>query len=305
MKEIHNPALKEVKINGENSATFVIEPVESGYGTTLGNSLRRVLLSSIRGAAITAFRIEGATHEYTTIPGLKEDVLDISLNLKNITLRSFSDRPVDLIIEKKGGVVTAGDIKTTADIEVVDPTQVIATIDDPKKTVKIDIVVESGRGYRPIEESAEMRVHSDMIALDAIFTPVSRVRYTVEGTRVGQIMNLDKLLLTIDTDGSLTPKEVFEEAAAILVNQYQALAGATVVTSAPAYGSNEELNEAKLAQSIEILNFSARTFNALINNNIATVRDLVSLSEADLAALKGFGAKAQEEVTAKLAELEI
>jgi DNA-directed RNA polymerase subunit alpha len=305
MKEIHNPSLKEVKENGNNSATFVIEPIESGYGTTLGNSLRRVLLSSIHGAAITAFRIDGATHEYTTIPGIKEDVLDISLNLKSITLRSFSDKPVDLSIEKKGGVITAGDIKTTADVEVVDPTQVIATIDDPKKTVKIDIVVESGRGYRPIDESAESRVHSDMIAIDAIFTPVTRVRYNVEGTRVGQIMNLDKLLLTIDTDGSLTPQQAFEEAAAILVNQYQTLAGATVVASAPAYGSNEELNETKLAQSIEVLNFSARTFNALINNDIATVRDLVSLSEADLAALKGFGAKAQEEVAAKLAELEI
>jgi DNA-directed RNA polymerase subunit alpha len=306
MKEIHNPALKEVKTNSDNSATFVIEPIESGYGTTLGNSLRRVLLSSIRGAAITAFRIDGATHEYTTIPGIKEDVLDISLNLKGITLRSFSEKPVDLTIEKSGGGdITAGDIQVTADVEVVDPTQVIATIDDPRKTVKIDIVVEGGRGYRPIEESAELRVHGDMIAIDAIFTPVTRVRYSVEGTRVGQIMNLDKLLLTIDTDGSLTPQQAFEEAAAILVNQYQALAGTTTVTSAPAYGSNEELNEAKLAQGIEVLNFSARTFNALVNNEITTVRDLVSLSEADLAALKGFGAKAQEEVTAKLAELEI
>jgi DNA-directed RNA polymerase subunit alpha len=305
MKEIHNPALKEVKANGDNGATFVIEPVESGYGTTLGNSLRRVLLSSIKGAAITAFRIEGATHEYTTVPGIKEDVLDIGLNLKSITLRSFNDKPVDLTIEKKGGVITAGDIKTTADVEVVDPSQIIATIDDPKKTVRIDIVVESGRGYRPIEESAEERVHSDMIALDSVFTPVTRVRYNVEGTRVGQIMNLDKLSLTIDTDGSLAPEEAFEEAAAILVNQYQALAGATVVASAPAYGSNEELNEAKLAQGVEVLNFSARTFNALVNNDITTVRKLVSLSEADLAALKGFGAKAQEEVTAKLEELEV
>jgi DNA-directed RNA polymerase subunit alpha len=305
MKEIHNPALKEVRDNGGNSATFVIEPVESGYGTTLGNSLRRVLLGSIRGAAITAFRISGATHEYTTIPGIKEDVLDIGLNLKGVTLRSFSERPIDLTIEKKGGVITAGDIKATADVEVVDPTQVIATIDDPKKTVKIDIVVEAGRGYRPIEESAESRVHSDMIALDAIFTPVTRVRYNVEGTRVGQIMNLDKLLLTVDTDGSLTPQAAFEEAAAILVNQYQALSGSTVVASAPAYGSNEEMNETKLAQSIEVLDFTARTYNALINNDIATVRDLVSLSEADLAALKGFGAKAQEEVAAKLAGLEI
>ncbi|MCL1930099.1 DNA-directed RNA polymerase subunit alpha [Candidatus Saccharibacteria bacterium] len=305
MKEIHNPALKEVKANGDNGATFVIEPVESGYGTTLGNSLRRVLLSSIKGAAITAFRIEGATHEYTTVPGIKEDVLDIGLNLKSITLRSFNDKPVDLTIEKKGGVITAGDIKTTADVEVVDPSQIIATIDDPKKTVRIDIVVESGRGYRPIEESAEDRVHSDMIALDSVFTPVTRVRYNVEGTRVGQIMNLDKLSLTIDTDGSLAPEEAFEEAAAILVNQYQALAGATVVASAPAYGSNEELNEAKLAQGVEVLNFSARTFNALVNNDITTVRKLVSLSEADLAALKGFGAKAQEEVTAKLEELEV
>jgi DNA-directed RNA polymerase subunit alpha len=304
MQEIHNPSLKTITQNSPNSATFVVEPVENGYGTTLGNSLRRVLLNSIRGAAVTGFRIEGVAHEYSTVKGVKEDVLDISLNIKALRLASHSDGPEEISIVKKGGVITAGDIKASSQIEIADPSQVIATIDDPKTTVKIDMVVESGRGYRPIEEAAANRVHSDMIAIDAIFTPVTRVRYNVEATRVGQITNLDKLNLTIDTDGTITPQAAFEEAAAILVNQYQALAGTTTVASVPAYGSKEELNEERLNQDIEKLGFSARTYNALTNNNINIVRDLVSLGEAELAELKGFGRVALDEVREKLAELE-
>jgi DNA-directed RNA polymerase subunit alpha len=303
-KEIHNPELKSVKSNSATSATLVIEPVENGYGTTLGNSLRRVLLGSIRGAAVTAFKIDGANHEYTTIPGVREDVLDISLNIKALRVRSSADGAVELSLTKKGGVVTAGDIKGTDQVEFVDPSQVILTIDDPKTTVKIDFVVETGRGYRTIEESLAERKHSDMIALDAMFTPVTRVRYNVEDTRVGQITNLDKLNMTIDTDGTIAPEAAFEEAAAILVNQYKALAGSTNVSAAPAYGSREEMTEEKLGQDIEKLGFTARTYNALVNNNINTVRDLVGLGEAELAELKGFGAKAQEEVREKLAGLE-
>jgi DNA-directed RNA polymerase subunit alpha len=303
-KEIHNPNLKEVKQNGPNSATFIIDPVESGYGTTLGNSLRRVLLSSITGAAVTGVRIDGINHEYTTIPGVKEDVLDILLNIKALCLKSFSDDPIEISVSKKGGVVTAGDIKAPSQIEIADPDQIIATIDDPKATVKIDMVVEKGRGYRSIETSSENRVHSDMIAIDAIFTPVTRVRYDFEKTRVGQISNLDKLILTIDTDGTVTPEAAFEEASAILVNQYQALAGSTVVAAAPAYGSKEEMNEERLNQDIDKLGFSARTYNTLANNNINSVRDLINLSETELAELKGFGRVALDEVREKLAELE-
>lgn len=305
-KVIHNPALASIDEHSATSATFVIEPLHAGYGNTLGNSLRRVLLSSIEGAAIVAFRIEGATHEFTTVAGVKEDVVDIMLNLKNVRLKVHSDQPVELRLEKKGaGVITAGDIKTTADVEVINKDQVIATIDDPKKSVLIDLVVEAGRGYRTIEESSEDRLHSDMIALDAVFSPVLRVRYKVDSTRVGQETNLDKLLLTVDTDGTLSPREAFEEAAAVLVNQYTALAGSTTVESAPALGQTNEDEVSELNTSIEELNLTARTANALINNDIRTVHDLVTLSEQDLRELKGFGSKALDEVKDKLAELEL
>jgi DNA-directed RNA polymerase subunit alpha len=305
-KVIHNPALANVEDHGATSATFTIEPLQAGYGNTLGNSIRRVLLSSVRGGAIVAFRVEGATHEFTTVKGVKEDVVDIMLNLKNVRLKVHTDEPVELRLEKKGaGVVTAGDIKTTADVEIVNPEQVIATIDDPKASVVMDLVAEAGRGYRTIEDSSTSRVHSDMIALDAVFTPVLRVRYKVAGTRVGRETNLDKLTLTVDTDGSVSPRDAFEEAAAILVNQYTALAGSTTVEAAPALGQQDEEESNELNTPIEDLNLTARTANALINNDIRTVHDLVTLSEQDLRELKGFGSKALDEVKDKLAELEL
>jgi len=305
-KVIHNPALAKVVDNDATSSTFVIEPLHAGYGNTLGNSLRRVLLSSIRGGAVVAFRIEGATHEFTTVPGVHEDVVDITLNLKGLNFKVETDEPIELRIEKKGaGVNTAADIKTTADVEVVNPDAVICTVDDPKKTVVIDLVVEAGRGYQDIETSSKNRIHSDMIAVDAMFSPVSRVRFKVDPTRVGQETNLDKLELTVETDGSLSPREAFEEAAAILVNQYTALAGATTVESAPALGTEVSDDANELNTSIEDLGLSARTANALINNEIRTVHDLVTLSEQDLRELKGFGSKALDEVKDKLAELEL
>jgi DNA-directed RNA polymerase subunit alpha len=306
-KVIHNPTLASVEEHTATSATFVVEPLHTGYGMTLGNSLRRVLLSSIAGAAIVAFKIEGVTHEFTTVPGVKEDVVDVMLNLKNVRFILHSDQAQTIRLEKKGaGVVTAADIKVNADVEVVNPDAVIATIDDPKATLIMDIVVDGGRGYRTIEESSETRVHSDMIAVDALFSPVVRVRYKVENTRVGQSTDLDKLMLTVDTDGSITPKEAFEEAAAILVNQYTALAGSTQVQAGPAIGakSTEDDEAAELMTPIEDLNLTARTTNALINNDIRTINDLVTLSESDLRELKGFGSKALDEVKEKLAELE-
>ena len=228
------------------------------------------------------------------------------LNIKNIKLKTHTDEPIELRLEKKGaGPVTAGDIKTTADVEVINKDQLICTIDDPKKSFLMDLVVESGRGYQTIEKASANRLHSDMIAVDAIFSPVLRVRYKISSTRVGQETNLDKLLLTIDTDGSITPKEAFEQSAAILVNQYTALAGATTVEAAPAIGKETEGEKSELNTPIEELNLTARTANALVNNDIRTVHDLVTLSEQDLRELKGFGSKALEEVNEKLAELEI
>lgn len=312
-KMIHTPSLVNVDDHSTNSATFTIEPLHSGYGMTLGNSLRRVLLSSIAGASVTSFKIEGVTHEFTTVPGIKEDVVDIMLNLKGIRFRVFGDEPQTLRITKKGkGSITAKDITTNADVEVVNPTHVIATIDDDKATLVMDLVVEAGRGYRTIEEEANRKA-SDMIALDAVFTPVMRVRYKVENTRVGQVTDLDKLLITIDTDGSITPRDAFEEAAAILVNQYSALAGQTRVEMAPrvevttsAMGEVLDSDEpAELMTPIEDLNLSARTTNALVNNDIHTLKDLFSLSDAELRDLKGFGSKALDEVKEKMSELEL
>ena len=313
-KTIHEAALASVKELGENSAEFVIKPLYPGYGNTLGNSLRRVLLSSVKGAAITSFSIEGTTHEYAAIPGIREDVVDIMLNLKNIRFKVHTDAPIELSLEVKGDKqsekdgdkrVVAGDIKLPAEVEVANPNQVICHIDDPKYTLKMRMIVESGRGYLTIEHSSEERVHSDMIAIDAVFTPVLRVRYKVENTRVGQDTNLQQLTLTIDTDGTITPRDAFEEAAAILVNQYTALAGSTKVESSPAPGTKAEDDDSGLMLPIEELDLSARTANALLNNDIRTIRDLVTLSEMDLKDLKGFGQKALDEVKEKLTELNI
>lgn len=310
---IQTPTLAKVDDHSQASATFTVEPLQPGYGMTLGNSLRRVLLSSISGAAITGFRIEGVSHEFTTVKGVKEDVVAIMLNLKGIRFRVFSDEPQTLRLSKKGkGKVTAKEIQLNADVEVVNPEQVVCTIDDDKTTFTLELRVETGRGYRALDETDSGRPLSDMIVLDALFTPVLRVRYRVENTRVGQATDLDKLLITIDTDGSITPRDAFEEASAILVNQYTALAGQTRVEASPALGGEggEGLSEdgeepAELMTSIEDLNLSARTTNALINNDIHTIKDLLSLSEAELRDLKGFGNKALDEVKEKLGELEL
>lgn len=314
-KMIHTPGIVTVDDHSAASSTFVVEPLHSGYGMTLGNSLRRVLLSSIAGAAVTSFKIEGATHEFTTVPGVKEDVVDIMMNLKGIRFRVYGDDTQNLRIVKKGkGIVTAKDIQVNADVEVVNPEHVIATVDDDKADFVMDLVIETGRGYRTIDEVAAKK-QSDHVAVDAIFSPVLRVRYKVENTRVGQMTDLDKLLITVETDGTITPRDAFEEASAILVNQYTALAGKTsvesgeqLVSSSPAssqIGHEGGDEPAALNTSIEDLNLSARTTNALINNDIHTIKDLFSLSDAELRDLKGFGSKALDEVKEKLAEMEL
>lgn len=313
-KMIHTPGLVRVDDHSAAAATFVIEPLHSGYGMTLGNSLRRVLLSSIAGAAVTSFKIEGVTHEFTTVKGVKEDVVDIMLRLKGVRFRVYGDEPQRLRIVKEGkGPVKAKDIQINADVEIVNPEHIIATIDDDKAKFVVDLVVETGRGYRTVDEVAAKKA-SDHIAVDAIFTPIVRVRYKVENTRVGQMTDLDKLLVTVETDGSITPRDAFEEASAILVNQYTALAGKTrVETGEQLVPSGQSLSSAiadgdepaALNTPIEDLNLSARTTNALINNDIHTIKDLFSLSDAELRDLKGFGSKALDEVKEKLAELEL
>ncbi|MBQ3275318.1 DNA-directed RNA polymerase subunit alpha [Candidatus Saccharibacteria bacterium] len=310
-KEIHVVNQVEEKALEDNSSEFIIKPLYYGYGNTLGNSLRRVLLSSIKGAAITAFSIEGTNHEFSAVPGIREDVVDIMLNLKNIRLKSHSDAPVEATLELKGSKqsekdgdkrVTAADIKLPSDVELGNPNQVICHIDDPNFVLKMRFVIESGRGYMTIDEASADRIHTDMIALDAVFTPVLRVRYKVENTRVGQDTNLQQLSITVDTDGTITPREAFEEAAAILVGQYTALANGMKVETPQAPGNVDEEETNHLTLPIEELGLSARTANALINNNIKNLDQLVNLTESQLKELKGFGAKALEEVSEKLTE---
>jgi DNA-directed RNA polymerase subunit alpha len=312
-KIIHTPGVVKVDTHSDKSATFAIEPLHSGYGMTLGNSLRRVLLSSIAGAAITSFKVDGASHEFTTVPNVKEDVVEIILNLKGVRFRVFSDEPQTIRLSKKGeGPVTAKDISGNADVEIVNGDHVIAHIDNSKGSLEMDIVVEKGRGYRAMDEYGDRKMIADMIAIDSIFSPVQRVRYKVENTRVGQMTDLDKLLITIETDGTITPNEAFEEASAILVNQYTALAGQTTVEKgAPLTASGETEDETSgvddtpaLMTPIEELNLSARTTNALVNNDIHRLKDLFELSDIELKELKGFGSKALDEVKEKMAEME-
>lgn len=313
---IHTPGIVKVDDHSDTSSTFVIEPLYSGYGNTLGNSLRRVLLSSISGAAVTSFSVEGASHEFTALPGVKEDIVDIMLNLKGLRFRVFSDEPQTLTLTKSGaGAVTGKDIKTNAEVEVVNKDHVIAHLDGAKTKLTIELIIEVGRGYRPIEQTTAKKP-SGHVALDAIFSPVQRVRYRIENTRVGQMTDLDKLLITVDTDGTITPRDAFEEAAAILINQYSALAGKTRVESesiganlgdSSANSDESPLSDegAVLDTSIEDLNLTARTTNALVNNDIHTIKDLFSLSDAEMRELKGFGSKALDEVKDKMAELEL
>jgi DNA-directed RNA polymerase subunit alpha len=286
-----------------NKATFAIEPLHSGYGMTLGNSLRRVILSSLGGAAVTAVKIDTVAHEFSTITGVKEDVVEIILNLKKLRFRVYTDEPQFLILNANGkGEVKASAIKTTSDVEIVNGDQVIATLDNDKVKLGMEIKVEKGRGYVPVESREAEKLEVGMIAVDALFSPVQRVRYNVENTRVGQMTDLDKLVMEIETDGTITPAEAIRQAAEILVEHFQVVAGN--MTSEHAAASREAGAETGAAKiNIEEVNLSPRTTNALINNDIKTVKDLLKLSDSELRELKGFGSKAYDEVKDKIAEL--
>ena len=302
--DINLPELKEEKTT-DNSAQFTVEPLYPGYGMTLGNSIRRVLLSSLAGSAITAVKIEGVSHEFSTISGVREDIIEIILNLKQVRFINPNEEPTILTLKKVGGVVTAGDIASVNGVEVVNPKLVIANLDNAKSKFEMEIVVEQGRGYVPVESQSGEKLPIGMIAIDAIYTPIRRVRYNVQNTRVGQMTNLDKLVLEVETDGTITPREAVMQAAEVLVGHFQVLAGHDVVSvGSGGIMTASERAEADMAQiGVDEVNFSPRTANALMNNDIKTIKDLMDLSSADLKELKGFGAKAQEEVIDKLAEL--
>ncbi len=305
--DINLPELKEISTDG-HTATFAVEPLHPGYGMTLGNSMRRVLLSSLAGAAVTAVKIEGASHEFTTLKGVREDMIEVILNLKQLRLRFNGDEPAHLSLVKTGtGPVTAKDIKVPSNVEVVNPELVIANLDGAKAKIEMEIRVEQGRGYVPVESRPGEKLPVGMIAIDALYTPIKRVRYTVENTRVGQMTNLDKLVLEVETDGTITAKDAISQAAEILVGHFQVIAGHDVVSvGADGIVTADAREQANLATVlIDEVNFSPRTTNALLNNDIKTIKDLSDLTDSELKELKGFGQKAYEEVLAKLEELGI
>jgi len=305
--DINLPELKEISTDGYTSS-FAIEPLHPGYGMTLGNSMRRVLLSSLAGAAVTAVKIEGASHEFSTIKGVREDMIEVILNLKQLRLRFQGDEPAHLSLVKTGtGPVTAKDIKAPSGVEVVNQDLVIANLDGAKSKIEMEIRVEQGRGYVPVESRTSEKLPVGMIAVDALYTPIKRVRYNIENTRVGQMTNLDKLVLEVETDGTITAKDAITQAAEILVGHFQVVAGHNVVSvGADGIVTADAREQANLATVlIDEVNFSPRTTNALLNNDIKTIKDLSDLTDSELKELKGFGQKAYEEVLAKLEELGI
>ena len=303
--DINLPELKEIHSEG-NSSTFEVEPLYPGYGMTLGNAMRRVLLSSLAGSAITGVKIEGVSHEFSAVPGVREDVIEIILNLKQVRFANNHQEAVTVTLKKTGkGDVLAGDIKTVSGVEVANPELVIASLDNSKSKIEMELHIEQGRGYVAVESGASERLPVGMIALDAIYTPVKRVRYSVENTRVGQMTDLDKLILEVETDGTVSASDAVSQSAEILVGHFQVLAGHDVVSvGSGGIVTAAEKQEADMAQiSIDEVNFSPRTTNALMNNDIKTIKEIMELKPTELKELKGFGQKAYEEVLEKLDEL--
>lgn len=302
LHELHLPEIKTIS-EEQNRATFSIEPLYPGYGMTIGNSLRRVILSSLPGAAVTAVKIDGVAHEFSTIPNVKEDVIEILMNLKQLRLKLHSDEEYLLLSASGEGVVTAKDIKANSNVEIANPDLVIATLDNKKAKLDMEIKVEQGRGYVPVEKREHEKLPVGMIAVDALYAPIRRVRYNVEKTRVGQMTDLDKLVIEIETDGTLTPKKAIELASEILVDHFLVLTDKDNISRKQSV-KTEDLPEDKNSQIlIEEINLSPRTTNALLNNEIKTIGDIIKLSDSELRQLKGFGAKAYEEVKEKITEM--
>jgi DNA-directed RNA polymerase subunit alpha len=298
MQDITLPNITPKKTSGAEGQ-FVIEPLYPGYGTTVGTALRRVLLSSLPGGAITSVKFTGVDHEFSTIPGVKEDAIEVLLNLKQVRFRLAGDEPVTVPLTKKGpGKVTAKDIAGTDRLEVVSKDQLIATLADKKSMIDAELTIEKGRGYFPVERREEQKLPVGTIALDAIFTPVKRVNFSVENTRVGQMTNFDRLIVKVFTDETVSPEEALKQAAKILVTQFELFVdpAAHRQATAPTAAKPADL-------SIEDAELSARTTNALLNNDLKTMRQVADLSADELAHLKGFGQKAVDEVNKKLKQL--
>ncbi len=290
----------------EHRGVFQIQPLERGFGHTFGNSLRRVLLSSLEGAAVTSVKVEGTAHEFTTLPGVREDVTDIVLNLKNLIARLHGDSPeVEVHIAKKGaGTVTAADIEAPAELEILNPELEIANLSD-RGRLEMTLTIGRGRGYSPSDMNRGPQHTIGVIPIDSIFSPVRRVSYQVESARVGQRTDFDSLTLDITTDGSVEPKDALAEAAEILITQLRQFANADVLdaldASAAAAAAEGATPETALAHGmenfpIEELELGVRSYNCLKRVGIETIGDLVMKSENELAAIPNFGKKSIEEV---------
>jgi DNA-directed RNA polymerase subunit alpha len=300
---VTRPQIQENPVSDVRSK-FSIEPLEPGFGYTLGNALRRTLLSSIPGAAISSVRIEGVLHEFATIPKVTEDVTDVILNLKELVLRSDVDEPATVYLKAKGpGEVTAGDISPPAGVEVLNQDLHVATL-AKGGTLEMEMVIERGVGYRPAERNKKPRDPIGVIPVDSIFSPVRRVSYSVENTRVEQMTDRDRLILDVETDGSMTPREALASAGSTLlelVNLFSELAESQGLAIGPA--PDESALSGEMATTIEELNLSVRSYNCLKREAINTVGDLVQRSEQELMDIRNFGQKSIEEVKQKLADM--
>lgn len=310
MIDIEKPKIEIAEISEDNRyGKFICEPLERGYGTTFGNSLRRMLLSSLEGAAITSIRIDGVLHEFSTIPGVRDDVTNIVLNLKELCLKMAGNEPRIIRIDVEGEKeVTAADIICDADIEILNPDLHIATVNEDGK-LKIEMTVERGRGYVPADKNKKPDDTIGVIPIDSIFSPVKRVNYTVQDTRVGNVTDYDRLILEVWTDGSLRPEEAVSKAAGILVMHlklFQNMDGLPEEEEEEeaTFPEEEEDDSSKvLDMTIEDLDLSVRSFNCLKRANITTVADLAEKTEDDMMKVRNLGRKSLEEVKKKLEEL--
>ena len=306
MIEIEKPRIEIVEVNEDKTyGKFVIEPLERGYGTTLGNSLRRVLLSSLPGAAVSSIKIQGVLHEFSVVPGVLEDVPEIILNIKGIAAKMYTDEPVILRLEVEGPKqVTAGDIITGPDVEIVNKDHYIATVNESGK-LYMELEMIKGRGYNVAEKNKKEGQPIGVIPIDSSFTPVSKVNFTVENTRVGQITDYDKLTLEVWTNGTMTPEEATSLGAKILSEHLNLFIGLTehVENVEIMVEKEEDKKEKVLEMTVEELDLSVRSYNCLKRAGINTVDELTQKTEEDLMKVRNLGKKSLEEVKKKLAEL--
>ena len=304
MIEIEKPQIETAEIKSDGTyGRFVLEPLERGFGTTLGNSLRRVLLSSLPGVAVTSIKIDGVQHEFSTVPGVKEDVTEIVLNMKGLIAKIHGDAPKTIHIEAEGECeVTAGDIKVDSEVEILDPGMHIATL-GPGAKLYMEIVIDKGRGYVPSERNkAKLANVIGAIPVDSIYTPVLKVNYTVENTRVGQITDYDKLTIEVWTDGTISAKEAVSLGAKVLTEHLNLFVDLSdeAYTADIMVEKDDKGKEKVLEMTIEELDLSVRSFNCLKRAGINTVEDLISKSEEEMMKVRNLGRKSLEEVMAKL-----